>query len=115
MKPFLVTRNIVFGFAVLAGTSFGNPRTPDQLIAKLRAIPLKDDVAGIPGDEFFDMHGNAIEELQGLMKYRFEATLPICRELDRPKLARRYAEALYDVLAFVKDPAGIPWLERRRT
>lgn len=103
----------LFSFAFLAATAWANPGTPDEVIARLRAIPLKDELTGVHGDEFFDMHGNAIEELQGLMKLRFEATSSICRELDKPGPATRYTEALYDVLAFVKDPAAIPWFKGR--
>lgn len=104
---------ILFGLSILKPTALGNPRTAEELIAQLRAIPLADEPRGMHGDEFFDMHGNAIGELQALMKLRFAATRAICHELERPAQAPRYASALCDMLAFVKDPAAIPWMERR--
>lgn len=50
---------ILFSFAFLATTALANPGTPDELIARLRSIPLKEEVASTHGSEFFDMHGNA--------------------------------------------------------
>lgn len=99
MKSLPLAALMVLGAAIFVTGSVANAETPDELIAKLRAIPLREEAVGIHGGEFFDMHGNAIPELQELMERRFEVTLAICRELERPKLAKRYAAALYDVLA----------------
>ncbi len=65
-------------------------------------------------NRYFDMHGNANKSLQKLIKARFDATDPICRELDKIDSKKRptYAMALYHVLGYVKDPASIKWLEK---
>jgi len=64
----------------------------------------------------FDMHGNADRSLQRLMVLRFDATTVVEGGIDRmdrdPRKAKLVA-ALYRVLGVVKDPASVPWLERK--
>jgi len=83
---------------------------PENIFKELKSLPqASDDFSA-----YYDMHGNANQRLQVLMVGRFEFTTNICRELDSTdaKLFPGYVAALYDVLATVKDPASIPWLER---
>jgi hypothetical protein len=64
----------------------------------------------------YDMHGNAEGGLRELMVMRFDATASVEARIESLESRGRnpdLASALYDVLAFVKDPASIPWLERR--
>ncbi|MUV14270.1 hypothetical protein [Noviluteimonas gilva] len=64
----------------------------------------------------FDMHGNANEDLQRLMQLRFGATAATEAAIDRMQNASRQEElvnALYHVMGYVKDPAAIPWLEKK--
>jgi hypothetical protein len=60
------------------------------------------------------MHGNANAQLQELMVLRFAATRRICQELDSTERSTLplHVRTLHNVLAFVKDPASIGWLER---
>src|SRR5437870_11009916 len=84
---------------------------PVELFKELRA---RDQRTGI-FREYYDLHGNACQGLQALMIGRFEFTSDIRNELNRvdPESLPGYIAALYDVLAEVKDPASIPWLESR--
>lgn len=83
--------------------------TPTQIIDRL-ASEAKDD-------RFFDMHGNADDNLQALMVLRFGATKDVMRAIDRMSGKAPLAPvraALLRVLGFVKDPASIGWLRALR-
>jgi hypothetical protein len=71
---------------------------------------------------YFDMHGNAHDDLQALQLARFDATGEIIHAIDRLERQQRQADrtellnALYTVLGFVQDPASIEWLrDKTRT
>jgi hypothetical protein len=85
--------------------------TTEQLLKELKSLPQTDMR---PLGCYYDMHGNANEELQTLMIRRFEATEAVCRAIDSVSVKSHpgYAVSLYDVLTTVKDPASIWWLER---
>lgn len=64
----------------------------------------------------FDMHGNANGKLRRLMVLRFNATTAVEAGIDRMERNARQAKlvaALYRLLGFVKDPASVPWLEKK--
>jgi hypothetical protein len=88
--------------------------TTEQILKQLKSLP-QDERS--PFSRYYDMHGNANDELQTLMIRRFEATKDVCREIDGTTLKTHpaYLASLYDVLATVKDPASIPWLKRSLT
>ncbi|HZR03538.1 MAG TPA: hypothetical protein VFA81_10240 [Burkholderiales bacterium] len=63
-----------------------------------------------------DMHGNAQGPLLQLEVLRFKATAAVQAGIDRTESDPQRASlvrALYKVLGFVKDPASIPWLEKK--
>ena len=63
-----------------------------------------------------DMHGNAHGALRQLEVLRFKGTAAVQAGIDRMESdSQRAAQvrALYGVLGFVKDPASIPWLEKK--
>ena len=105
-----MTRRLLSLVALLCLAPAAEGSSPPELIARLKALPLDREQGA--SRELYDLHGNAHELLQALMKQRFAATGPICDELANNSLAKPIAAALYDVLAFTKDPAAIEWLER---
>jgi hypothetical protein len=78
----------------------------ESLIERLRKLP--------PG-WYYDMHGNAHDQVRALLRRRFAVTEAVCKEIDRatPKGPHRYVRMLYYCLGYVKDPASIPWLENK--
>ncbi len=102
-------------FAGLTGFIFAaDQNAPEQYFSKLKKLRQNTDHVF---SDYYDMHGNACRSLQALMIGRFEFTTNVCAELDStdPKSLPAYVAALYDVLATVKDPNSIPWLEKRLT
>lgn len=85
--------------------------TPENLFKELKSLPQESGHFSA----YYDLHGNANQSFQALMVGRFEFTTNICGELDfaDAKSLPGYVASLYDVLATVKDPNSIPWLERR--
>jgi hypothetical protein len=83
----------------------------EQILKALKSLP-QDDRPFL--SRYYDMYGNANNELQTLMIRRFEATNDVCREIDATSLKTHpaYLASLYTVLATVKDPVSIPWLKR---
>jgi hypothetical protein len=85
--------------------------TTEQILKELKSLPQTD--MRLLG-HYFDMHGNANQELQTLMIRRFEATEAVCRAIDSVSVKSHpgYAVSLYAVLTTVRDPASISWLQR---
>jgi len=80
---------------------------PDQaLVARLRSLPP---------NQYFDEHWNADKRIRAVLKRRYSGTEAVCKEIDRAtgNGSREYLGMLYYCLGYVKDPASIPWLERR--
>lgn len=116
MRIRTVYSNLVLLLACLVPTALikaadpiGNPK---KQFEQLRKLSQKSDRFG---NAYYDLHGNAHQSLQTLMIARFAATDSICTELDSESAMDlpRYRAALFHVLAEVKDPASIPWLERQ--
>jgi hypothetical protein len=85
--------------------------TTAEILRELKSLP---QAVGLHASRYHDMHGNANEQLQTLMIRRFEVTRELCEQLDSVSVKTHpaYVASLYEVLATVKDPASIPWLER---
>ena len=91
---------------MLAAANARSADTVEGLLAQLRALPeSKDELASA----FHDMHGNACDPLRDLMIARFAATARILDASKKPQ----HAFSLYRVLAFVRDPAALDWLDQR--
>lgn len=90
--------------AVEPADSTAESRDPEALVAALRGVPV---------DMYFDyMHGNPHEQIEAVVKCRFRGTKAVCDEIDRA-VGREYIGMLYYCLGYVKDPASIPWLEKK--
>lgn len=87
------------------------PDEPSKHLEALRYLARTETVG--PGGPFYDLHGNADDELYALMAAGPAATAAVVAELKRLDRAKdhAYVAALYDVLAVVKDPASIPAIE----
>ena len=83
-----------------------------ELFTRLRTLS---QTSGSLQSDYYDMHGNANEDLRALTVGRFSFTAAICAELDaaNPRIHPAYVAALYGVLAKVCDPNLILWLEQR--